>query len=169
MISPIVNGLADFQRGDVNEDLLRQIFRQAADFELEQNVFQNAAAVFHAGGFAGGFHRHLHGDFFVFGDFMEIHMQHFAVNADGAGFPAPARGAWRGRRFRRTNPRAGFPKRRWWMQVADFARVDFEVLRRGLAAINGGGHAAIGAQLFDFGRGAFACAEMLLMQLISFY
>ena len=42
-------------------------------------MLQRAAANFHAGSFAGRFHRHLHGDFFVFGDFMETNVQHFAV------------------------------------------------------------------------------------------
>ena len=74
-----VNGLADFEAGHVHDNLFRQILRQAADLELEQNVFEHAAAGLHAGGFAGGFHRHLDGDFFVFGDFMKIHMQHLAV------------------------------------------------------------------------------------------
>ena len=34
-------------------------------------------------------------------------------------------------------------------EVAEFARVQFEVLRRGLAAIDRGRDAATGAQLFD--------------------
>ena len=54
-------------------------FGRAADLELVQNVFEHAAAGLHAGGFAGGFHRHLNGDLFVFGDFVEIHVQHLAV------------------------------------------------------------------------------------------
>jgi hypothetical protein len=54
-----VDGLADFQMGHVHDDLFRQILGQAAHLELEQDVFQRAAAVLDAGGFAGGFHRHL--------------------------------------------------------------------------------------------------------------
>ncbi len=39
-----VNGLAEFEMADINHNLLRQILGQGPDFELEQNVFENAAA-----------------------------------------------------------------------------------------------------------------------------
>jgi len=36
-------------------------------------------------------------------------------------------------------------------QVSEFLGVDLQVLRRGLATVNRGGHAAGGAEFFDFG------------------
>ena len=144
-----VDGLAEFEAGDVHDDLLRQILGQGADFELEQDVFEHAAAGFHAGGFADGFHRHLDGDFFVFGDFMEIHVQHLAVERVVLDF-LHEREAFGARvvldgQIHEQVFRGGMVD-----QIAEFLRADFEVLRLGLAAINDRRHAAGAAQLLHF-------------------
>ena len=62
--------VSNFQRRDINDDLFRQIFGQRANFEFEHDVFQRAAAGLDAGCFADGFHRDMHGDFFVCGNFV---------------------------------------------------------------------------------------------------
>ncbi len=54
-------------------------FGNSAHFDLEQNVLKNAAAVLDAGGFARRFNWHHDGHLLVFGNFMEIHMQHLAA------------------------------------------------------------------------------------------
>ena len=74
-----MNGLAQFEARHVHDDLFRQILGQRADFDLEQHVFQHAAAGFDTGGFPDGFHRHGDGDLFIFGNFMKIHVQNFAA------------------------------------------------------------------------------------------
>ena len=73
-----MNGLADRKLSDINQNLLRQILRQRADLEFENDVFENAAASFDADRFAGGFNGHHDGYQFVFGDFMKINVQHFS-------------------------------------------------------------------------------------------
>ena len=113
-------------------------------------MFQHAAAGLHAGRFAGGFHRHLHGDFFVLGDFVKIHVQHLAVERMMLDFlhqreALGARVVFHGQIHEHIF-RNGVVQ-----QVGDFLGVDLQVLRRGLAAVNGGGHAAGGAEFLDFG------------------
>jgi hypothetical protein len=97
---------------------------------------------------------------------VKIHMQHLAARADGAGFPAPARGAWRGVVFdgqiHEQVFRGGVVH-----QVGDSFALHFEVLRLGLAAVNGRGHAA-GARSFVTSPRALANADTLSMLLISF-
>ena len=41
-------------------------------------MLEHAAADLHAHGFADGFHRHQDGDLLVFGNFVEIHVEHLA-------------------------------------------------------------------------------------------
>ena len=130
-----VDGLAKFKMAHVHDDLFRQILGQAADLELEQDVFEHAAAVFHAGGLANGFQRHIDGDPFVFGDFMEIHVQHLAVERVVLDFlhqreAFGARVAFHGQIHEQIF-RGGMVD-----QILEFLRADFEVLRLGLAAIN---------------------------------
>ncbi len=145
-----VNGLANFETGHVNDNLFRQIFRQRADLELEQNVFEHAAAGFYADGFAGRFHRHLDGDFFVLGDFVKINVQHLAVERMMLDFlhqrEALGAGVVLDGQIHEHIFRNGMVE-----QVGKFLGVDLQVLRRGLAAVNGGGHAAGRAEFFDFG------------------
>ena len=162
-----VDGLAEFQAGDVHDDLFRQILGQGADFELEQDVFEHAAAVFHAGGLANGFHRHLDGDLLVFGDFVEIHVQHLAVERIVLDFlhereAFGARVVFDGQIHEQVFG-GGMVD-----QIAEFLRADFEVLRLGLAAVNDRRHAAGAAQLSSLHPVALACADTLLMALISF-
>ena len=42
-------------------------------------MFQYAAAGLDSGGFPDGFHRNGDCDFFIFGNFMKIHVQNFAA------------------------------------------------------------------------------------------
>jgi hypothetical protein len=144
-----VDGFAEFKMAHVHDNLLRQILRQAADLELEQDVFEHAAAVFHAGGLANGFQWHIDGDSFVFGHLVEIHVQHLAVERVVLDFlhqrEAPgARVAFHGQIHEQIF-RGGTVD-----QILEFLRADFEVLRLGLTAINDGGHTAQAAQLFHF-------------------
>src|SRR6185437_16053228 len=67
-----VNSLVQFERSDIDDDLLGQIFGQRADFQLEQYVFEHATAVLDASRFAGRFHGHHDGNFFRGGNFMKI-------------------------------------------------------------------------------------------------
>ena len=75
-----VDGFAQFEAGDIHDQLLRQILGQGAHLEFEKHVFQHAATVFrYTGRFAGGFQRHHDDDLFTLGHFMEIHVEHIAV------------------------------------------------------------------------------------------
>ena len=144
-----VDGLAEFKMTHVHDYLFRQILGQCADLELEQDMFEHAAAVFHAGGFANGFQRHLDGDFFVFGHFVEIHVQHLAVERVMLDFlhereTPGARVAFHGQIHEHVFGNGMVN------QITEFLCADFEVLRLGLAAINDGGHATRTAQLFHF-------------------
>ncbi len=145
-----MKGLADFQRAHVNQDLLRQILRQAAHLELEQDVFQRAAANLDAGGFAGGFHRNRDGDFFVFGDFVQIQMNHLAGQRMVLDFLHQREALGAGVVFHGQVHQQIF-RDGMMQQVGNVIEADFEVLRLGLAAINGRGHAAGGAEFCDFG------------------
>ena len=142
-----VDGLAEFEMAHVHDNLFRQIFGQGADFELEQDVFEHAAAVLDAGGFADGFQWHMDDDLFIFGDLVEIHMQHLAVERvvldilhEREAFGA--RVAFHGQIHEHVFGDGMVD------QILEFLRADFEVLRPGLAAINDGGHPARTAQLF---------------------
>src|SRR4029077_1176526 len=74
-----VDGLADFEAGDVHENLVGQIFWQATNFDLVKDVLQHSATGFNARGFAAGFNRDMDGDVFVRGNFVKINMEHLAV------------------------------------------------------------------------------------------
>ena len=143
-----MDGLAEFEMADINDNLLRQILGQAADFELEQHVFEHAAAGLHAGGFADGFHRHLDGDLFILGHFMKIHVQDLAVERVMLDFlderEALGAGVIFHGQIHQQIFRSGMVD-----EVADFLRVDFEVLRLGLAAVNDRRHATRVAQFLD--------------------
>src|SRR6185369_4643237 len=59
-------------------DLLGKILGQAADFDLEEDVFEHAAAGFNPDGFADGLDRDHDGDLFVLGDLVQIDVQDLA-------------------------------------------------------------------------------------------
>src|SRR5581483_942130 len=65
---PDVNRAIQFELADVDDDLFGQILGEGADFELEQDVFENAAAVLNTGSFAFGFDWHHDHDLLVFGN-----------------------------------------------------------------------------------------------------
>ena len=113
-------------------------------------MFEGAAAVLDAGGFADGFNGHEHGDLLVFGHFMEIHMDDLAGERMMLDFlqqrEALGAGVVLHREVYEQVFRGGMIQ-----QVANFLANHFDVLRLGLATINGGGHATGGAQFFDFG------------------
>jgi hypothetical protein len=48
--------------GDIGQENFRQVLRQGAHFEFEQNVFERAAAGLDANGLADGFDRQQDGD-----------------------------------------------------------------------------------------------------------
>ena len=116
-----------------------------------------------------GFHRHHDGDLFVFGDFMEIHVQHLAVERMVLDFLHQRQALGRGRRPSTDRSTSTFSETEWWIRSSNSLALISRFCGVGLAAVNDGGHAAGGAQFLDSGRGAPASAEMLLMQLISFY
>ena len=74
-----MNRLPDFEQTDIDVDDFRQVSRQRAHFDFEQHVFQHATAGLDAGGFPDSLHRHGDRHFFVFGNFMKIHVQNFAA------------------------------------------------------------------------------------------
>ena len=142
-----VNGFAQFEMADVHGDLLRQILGQTADLEFEQNVFEHATAGFHASRFPGSFQRDVDDDFFVFGDFMEIHVQHVAFERVMLDF-LHEREAFGARIAFNGQVHQHVFRGRMVDEFLKFLRVDLEVLRFGLATINDRGHAPGGAQSF---------------------
>ena len=118
-------------------------------------------------GFAGRFHRHLHGDFFVLGDFVKINVQHFAVERMMLDFLHEREALGAGVVFDGQIHEQIF-RNGMVQQVGKFLGVDFQILRRGLAAVNGGGHAAGRAEFFDFGALHLRTRIRLSMRQISF-
>ena len=140
-----VDGLAEFEMAHVHDHLLGQIPGQGAHFQFEDHVLEHAAAVFHAGRFADGFQRHQDDHFFVFGHFMEIHVQHVAFERMVLDFLHQREAFGAGVVFDGQIHQQIF-RNGMVDEVAEFLGADFEVLRFGLPAINDGGHAPGGAQ-----------------------
>ncbi len=84
----------------------RQILGQGADFQLEQDVFQRAAAGLDAHGLADGFHRHHDGDLFVLGDFVQIDVEHLVGQDVVLDFLHQRQALGLGIALRRTGPAA---------------------------------------------------------------
>ena len=142
-----VNGLAEFEMAYVHENLFGQILGQGAHLQFEDHVIEHPAAVFHAGRFADGFQRHLDDDLFVLGHFMKIHVQHVAFQRVVLDFLHQREALGAGVVFDGQVHQQVF-RNGMVDEVAEFLGVDLEVLRFVLPAINDGGHAPGGAQLF---------------------
>ena len=123
--------------------MLRQIFGQAAHLDLEQHVLQHAAVGLHALGFADGLDRHQDGDLLVLGHFVEIDVQHLAGERMVLDFLHQRQPLGPGIVLDRQVHQEVLGDR-MVDQVFHFLGVDFEVLRRGLPAINDGRNAAAG-------------------------
>ena len=141
-----VDGLAQFEMAHVHNHLLGQILGQGAHFQFEHHVFEHAAAVFHTGRFASGFQRHQNDHFFIFGHFMEIHVQHVAFQRVVLDFLHQREALGAGVVFDGQIHQQIFGSG-MVNEVAKFLGADLEVLRLGLPAINDGGHAPGGAQI----------------------
>ena len=113
-------------------------------------MFEHAAAVFHAGGLANGFHRNLDGDLFVFGDLVKIHVQHLAVERVVLDFLHECKTFGAGVAFDGQIHEQIF-RDGMVDQVLHFFGVDFEVLRRGLPAVDDGRDTATGTERFGPG------------------
>ena len=148
-----MNGLADLEVAYVHGDHLRQIFRQRAHLDLEQHVLQHAAFGLDALGFAGGLDRHQDGDFLVFGDFVEINVQHFAGEGIVLDFLHQRQPLGPGIVLDHQVHQEVLGDR-MVDQVFHFLGVDLEVLRRGLPAINDGRDATAGSERFGPGAPA---------------
>ena len=145
-----VDGLVDFEMADVNDDLLGQILGQRAHLQLEHDVSKDAAVVLDAGGFAGGFHGHHDGDFFSFGNLVQIHMQHglrqrmmldFLEQREALGPGVALDGEIDEQVFR-----DGMVD-----EIFKFLGADFQALRFGVAAVDHGRNAPLGAEFFGPG------------------
>ncbi len=142
-----VDGFAEFEMAHVHNNLFGQILGQGAHLQFEHDVFEHAAGVFHPGRLADGFQRHLDDDFLVLGHFMKIHVQDVAVQRVMLDFlderEAPGAGVIFDGQIHQQIFRDGMVD-----EVAEFLGVDLEVLGLGLPAVNDGGHAPGGTQLF---------------------
>src|SRR5437016_5056011 len=74
-----VNRLADFKMGNINVNGFGQIPGKGADLDLEEHVFEDAAAGFHARSFTDSLDGNVDCDFFVFGHFVQIDMEGVAT------------------------------------------------------------------------------------------
>jgi hypothetical protein len=143
-----VNGFPEFEMADINHDLFRQILGQGTDPELEQDVFEHAAAVLNAGRFADGLDRYLDNHLFVLGHLMQIDVQDFAVEGVMLNF-LDQREAFGARIVFHRQIHEQIFRGGMVDELADFPGVDFEVLRFGLAAVNDRRHATCVAQFLD--------------------
>ena len=143
-----VDGLADFQRRHVNRDLLRQIFRERAHLELEQDVRERTAAGLDAGCFANRFDRDGNRHLFGRGNFVKIHMEHLAAERVMLDFLHQREALGAGIAFHGQIHEKIF-RGRIMQQIGDVVVNDFQVLGLGLAAVDGRGHTAGRAKFFN--------------------
>ena len=107
------------------------------------------AAGLHARRFARRFERNVDGDLFIFGDFVEIHMQHFAAHRVVLDFLHEREALGLGIALHGQVDQEVFGNR-VVDEVADLLGIHLEVLRLGLATINRRRHTAGRTEFFDF-------------------
>ena len=131
---------------DIDADHFGQIFWQSSNANLEQDVFEHAAAGLDPLGFTDGFDRNHDGDFLIFGDFVEIDVQDLATQRVMLHFLD------QGEPFRPCivldlEVHQQVFGDRMVDEVFHFFGDDFELLGLSLTAIDDGGDAAGSAQL----------------------
>ena len=73
-----MNRLSNLEVRNIHSNNLRKILRQGANFQLEQDVFEDAAGCLDPNRFSDRLDWHHDGDRLVLGDFMKIDVQDFA-------------------------------------------------------------------------------------------
>ena len=126
-----MDGLANFQVTHVGDQDLRQILGQGAHFKLEENVFKGPAAGLDAEGFAGGLDGDLDGDFFRFGNFVQVNVTATGWSRRGAGFPAPGPAAWAWRLPSTERSSSMISEAERWDDILDVLEFEFQVARGG--------------------------------------
>ncbi len=139
---------------------------KARTFSLNKNVLKGSAAGLDAEGFADGLDGHQDGDFFRFGDFVQVNVQHLVGQNVVLDFLHQGQplglGVALDREVQQHDLGGGAVD-----DILDVLEFEFQVLRRVVPAVNDGGNAAGGAQFFCARPPAQLSAETRLKRQIS--